>query len=170
MLEIAKLGIKTKEGVSIPVYETKGAAGFDLTANSFLKLFNGKKEIDLENTLTHSLAQGYLNLRPSERVLIGTGIFVAIPEGYQLEIRSRSGQALKKGLVVLNQPGTIDSDYRGEVGVILFNSNEHLVKVELGERIAQGVLMPALQAEFILVDELSDTERGQGGFGSTGEK
>jgi len=106
----------------------------------------------------------------SERVLIGTGIFVVIPEGYQLEIRSRSGQALKKGLVVLNQPGTIDSDYRGEVGVILFNSNEHLVKVELGERIAQGILMPAFQAEFILVDELSDTERGQGGFGSTGEK
>jgi len=156
-------------GASAPCYETEGAAGFDLKAHSFKKLFSGKKEVDLNENLAHSLANGYIKLRPNERVLIGTGIYVQIPQGYQIEIRSRSGMSLNKGLVVLNQPGTIDSDYRGEIMIILFNSNAFLSEIYLGDRVAQGVVMQAPRAEFFEEGELEATLRGTGGFGSTGK-
>lgn len=130
----------------LPKYETSLSAGVDLRAN-----------IDAPITL-----------KPLDRTLIKTGLFMALPQGYEAQVRPRSGLAYKKGITVLNAPGTIDADYRGEIGVILVNlSNEPFV-VEDGERIAQMVVAKYEQAEFQEVVELNETERGAGGFGSTG--
>jgi dUTP pyrophosphatase len=101
-------------------------------------------------------------------LLVGTGLFMQIPQGYELQIRDRSGLSLKKGLKVFNAPGTIDSDYRGEIGVILANLSDGLVKVQLGERIAQGVISKVEQIKFTLSEQLTETKRDSGGFGSTG--
>ncbi len=132
----------------LPAYATPLSAGMDLRAN-------------LEQSVT---------LSPMERRLIPTGLFIELPQGYEAQIRPRSGLALKKGITVLNTPGTIDADYRGEIGVILINlSNEPFV-IESGERICQMVIAKHENAEFIEVDELSSTERGAGGFGHTGKK
>jgi len=109
-----------------------------------------------------------VRVKPLQRVIIPTGIALEIPEGYEGQVRPRSGLALKKGLTVLNAPGTIDADYRGEVKVILVNLGEEEVVIERGERIAQLVITPVVRAELIPVEELSSTERGEGGFGSTG--
>lgn len=132
----------------LPKYETTGSAGMDLHAN-----------IDSE-----------ILLKPMGRALVKTGLFMALPEGYEAQIRPRSGLAYKKGLTVLNSPGTIDADYRGEVGVILINLSEEPYIIKDGERIAQMVIAPYTRAELINVEVLSSTERGSGGFGSTGEK
>ena len=132
----------------LPKYETTGSAGMDLHAN-----------IDSE-----------ILLKPMGRVLVKTGLFMALPEGYEAQIRPRSGLAYKKGLTVLNSPGTIDADYRGEIGVILINLSEEPFIIKDGERIAQMVIAPYTRAELINVEVLSSTERGSGGFGSTGEK
>ena len=143
-----KLQIKRLEGnnLELPKYKTEGSAGMDLTAC-----------ID-ENII----------LKPLERKLIKTGIAIALPKNYEAQVRPRSGLALKNGISVLNTPGTIDADYRGEIGVILINlSNEDFV-VEKGMRIAQLVISPVVQAELVEVEELDETLRGQGGFGSTG--
>ena len=143
-----KLQIKKLEGnnLELPKYKTEGSAGMDLTAC-----------ID-ENII----------LKPLERKLIKTGIAIALPKNYEAQVRPRSGLALKNGISVLNTPGTIDADYRGEIGVILINlSNEDFV-VEKGMRIAQLVISPVVQAELVEVEELDETLRGQGGFGSTG--
>ena len=134
----------------IPEYQSKGAAGFDL------------------HYLGNEIG-GNTILCPGSRHLFKTGIGMEIPEGWQVEIRPRSSLALKEGVTVLNSPGTIDADYRGDVGVILHNTSDGHVRIHQGERIAQAVLMPAPQAEIIEVEELSDTERGEGGFGSTGQ-
>ena len=132
----------------LPTYETTASAGVDLRAN-------------LTETIT---------LKSLERTLVKTGVFLEIPEGYEAQVRPRSGLALKKGVTVLNSPGTIDADYRGEVGVILINlSNEDYV-IENGERIAQLVFAKVEQAQWLEVKTLSDTTRGEGGFGSTGVK
>mgnify|MGYP006144876813 CR=1 FL=1 len=131
---------------ALPGYETSGSAGMDVRAN-----------------LTERVV-----LQPMERALIPTGLFLEIPEGYECQVRPRSGLAFKKGVTVLNAPGTIDADYRGEVGVILINlSNEEFV-VEDGERIAQLVFAEYKQAKWIETTVLTETERGAGGFGSTG--
>lgn len=143
-----KLQIKRLEGnnLELPKYKTEGSAGMDLTAC-----------ID-ENII----------LKPLERKLIKTGIAIALPNNYEAQVRPRSGLALKNGISVLNTPGTIDADYRGEIGVILINlSNEDFV-VERGMRIAQLVISPIVQVELVEVEELDETLRGQGGFGSTG--
>ena len=132
----------------LPKYETTGSAGMDLHAN-----------IDSE-----------ILLKPMGRALVKTGLFMALPEGYEAQIRPRSGLAYKKGLTVLNSPGTIDADYRGEIGVILINLSEKPFIIKDGERIAQMVIAPYTRAELINVEVLSSTERGSGGFGSTGEK
>ena len=132
----------------LPKYETTGSAGMDLHAN-----------IDSE-----------ILLKPMGRALVKTGLFMALPEGYEAQIRPRSGLAYKKGLTVLNSPGTIDADYRGEIGVILINLSEEPYIIKDGERIAQMVIAPYTRAELINVEVLSSTERGVGGFGSTGEK
>jgi dUTP pyrophosphatase len=143
-----KIEVINRSKHDLPKYETPLSAGVDLRAN-------------IDEAIT---------LKPLERALVKTGLFMAIPAGYEAQVRPRSGLAYKKGITVLNSPGTIDADYRGEVGVILVNlSNEDFV-VEDGERIAQLVVAKCEQAEFIETEELSETERGAGGFGSTGVK
>jgi len=109
-------------------------------------------------------------LKPGERVLVGTDLKVAIPEGYELQIRSRSGLALKNGIMVLNGIGTIDSDYRGFVGVILMNLGTKTFIIHKGDRIAQGVFAKVEKVEFFITDDLAESDRGDGGFGSTGKK
>lgn len=141
-----KINIINKSSHQLPKYETTASAGMDLRAN-----------------LTESIV-----LKPFERILVKTGLFIELPVGYEAQVRPRSGLALKKGITVLNTPGTIDADYRGEIGVILINlSNEDFV-IENGERIAQLVIAKYEQAALIEVNELSETQRGAGGFGSTG--
>jgi dUTP pyrophosphatase len=130
----------------LPSYETIHSAGMDLRA-----------------FLTEAIV-----LNPLERALVPTGLFVEIPEGYEAQVRPRSGLALKKGLTVLNTPGTIDADYRGEVKVILVNLGPESVEIIDGERIAQMVIAAHARANWEQVQELSSTERGSGGFGSTG--
>ena len=132
----------------LPQYATKQSAGMDLRAN-----------ID-EPIVLH----------PLERRLIPTGLFIALPEGYEAQVRPRSGLALKHGLTVLNAPGTIDADYRGEVGVVLINLSQEDFVINAGERIAQMVIARHEQAQFQLVEELDETERGAGGYGHTGVK
>lgn len=132
----------------LPEYATVQSAGLDLRAN-------------IEEAIV---------LNPMERKLVGTGLFMALPPGYEAQVRPRSGLALKHGITVLNSPGTIDADYRGELKVLLVNlSNEPFV-VNEGERIAQLVIAKHEKAEFKLVEELDDTERGAGGYGHTGVK
>lgn len=132
----------------LPKYETSLSAGMDLRA---------------------FLPEGPITLHPLERTLVKTGLFMELPAGYESQVRPRSGLALKKGITVLNSPGTIDADYRGEICVILINlSNEDFV-ISDGERIAQMVIARHEQAEIIEVTELSDTDRGTGGFGHTGK-
>lgn len=132
----------------LPNYETIASAGMDLRAN-----------------ISESIA-----LKPLERAIINTGLFIELPIGYEAQVRPRSGLAAKKGITVLNAPGTVDADYRGEIGVILVNlSNENFV-IENGERIAQLIIAKHERAEWIEVQELSETSRGEGGFGSTGIK
>jgi len=134
------------EGLDLPRYETYGAAGMDLMAA-------------VSDTLT---------LAPSERVAVPTGLAVAIPEGYEAQVRPRSGLAFRHGLTILNAPGTIDSDYRGEIKVLLINLGADPVRIERGMRIAQMVLAPICRASLDLVHTLDETGRGDGGFGSTG--
>jgi len=132
----------------LPNYETIASAGMDLRAN-------------LKEPII---------LKPLERVLVKTGLFIELPLGFEAQVRPRSGLALKKGITVLNSPGTVDADYRGEIGVILVNlSNDDFV-IENGERIAQLVVAKHERAEWIEVDQLNETSRGAGGFGSTGVK
>jgi dUTP pyrophosphatase len=143
-----KIEIINNSKHELPQYATSQSAGLDLRAN---------------------LEESFI-LKPLQRKLVPTGLHLALPEGYEAQVRPRSGLAYKKGITVLNAPGTIDADYRGDVGVILINmSNEDFV-VEDGERIAQLVIAKYDQAEWIQVSELSETNRGEGGFGSTGVK
>jgi dUTP pyrophosphatase len=132
----------------LPQYETIASAGMDVRAN-----------IDKP-----------FELAPLQRQLVKTGLFVEIPIGYEIQVRPRSGLAYKKGITVLNSPGTIDADYRGEIGVLLVNLSSETFVVNDGERIAQLVVATHEQAEWQEVDELEESNRGQGGFGSTGTK
>jgi len=134
------------EGLPLPAYATPGAAGFDLLA----------------------AVQAPLVIPPGGRALVPTGLQMALPEGYELQIRPRSGLALKHGITLPNSPGTIDEDYRGEVGVIVLNTGTAPFTVERGARIAQGVLAPVVRGGWAEVDTLPETARGGGGFGSTG--
>lgn len=143
-----KVNVINQSKHALPQYETTGAAGMDLRAN-----------IDAPITLM-----------PLERALIKTGIFMELPQGYEAQVRPRSGLAYKHGLSVLNAPGTIDSDYRGEVGVILVNLSNQAFIIEDGERVAQLVIAKYEQIEWVPTSELEDSERGAGGFGSTGKK
>lgn len=132
----------------LPAYATPQSAGMDLRAN-------------IEAPIT---------LHPMERRLIPTGLHIALPEGYEAQVRPRSGLALKHGLTVLNSPGTIDADYRGEIGVLLINLSQEDFVINDGERIAQMVIARHEQADFVVVEELDQTERGEGGYGHTGVK
>jgi dUTP pyrophosphatase len=144
-----------KEGDKLPVYGSKSAAGCDVHAFIEIGDFgdNGPREILIESGQTR---------------LIPTGIKAAIPEGYEIQVRPRSGLALKKSVTVLNTPGTIDSDYRGEIGIILINHSRQSFRVKNGDRIAQFVLNKVEQIKWEEVLELPETDRGDGGFGSTG--
>lgn len=140
--------IINKSKHSLPEYETIASAGMDLRAN-------------LETAVT---------LKPLERVIIKTGLFIELPIGIEAQVRPRSGLAAKKGITVLNAPGTVDADYRGEIGVILVNLSKEDFKIENGERVAQLVIAKHERAAWQQVDVLGETERGVGGFGSTGVK
>ena len=111
-----------------------------------------------------------VTLQPLERKLFSTGLFIELPEGYEAQIRPRGGLALKRGLTVLNTPGTIDADYRGEIGIILINLSQQPQTIETGERIAQMVIAPCCQPELVQVQEINQTDRGDGGFGHSGTK
>lgn len=143
-----KIKIINKSSHSLPHYETIASAGMDLRAN---------------------LSEPRV-LKPLERTIVGTGLFIELPVGYEAQVRPRSGLAAKKGITVLNAPGTVDADYRGEIGVILANLSNEDFTVENGERIAQLVIAKHERAEWELVENLSETSRGEGGFGSTGTK
>lgn len=143
-----KIQIINNSHHALPEYATPLSAGVDLRAN-------------LDEAMT---------LLPLQRCLVPTGLRIALPEGYEAQVRPRSGLALKKGITVLNSPGTVDADYRGEIGVILINLSQEPFVIEDGERIAQMVIARHEQAEFIEVETLSATERGEGGFGHTGAK
>lgn len=137
--------------LGLPSYETEGAAGADLRAN-----------------LLPQDRDAGLHLGPGARALVPTGLRVEIPHGFEVQIRPRSGLALKHGITLPNSPGTIDSDYRGPLGVIVMNAGDATFHITHGMRIAQMVVAPVVQARFELADALSDTSRGSGGFGSTG--
>ena len=143
-----KIKIVNKSQHDSPEYATSQSAGLDLRAN-----------------LTKSII-----LKPLARILIKTGLFIELPKGYEAQVRPRSGLAYKKGVTVLNSPGTIDADYRGEIGVILINLSEEEFIIENGERVAQMVIAKHEQANWIDAETLESSERGSGGFGSTGEK
>lgn len=140
--------IINKSQHELPNYETVASAGMDLRAN-----------------LTTSIV-----LNPLERAIVKTGLFIELPIGFEAQVRPRSGLAAKKGVTVLNAPGTIDADYRGEIGVILVNLSTEPFVIENGERIAQLIIAKHERADWIEVQELSETSRGEGGFGSTGIK
>ncbi len=143
-----KIQVINKSKHPLPQYATGLSAGMDLRAN-------------LDSPIT---------LKPLQRCLVPTGIYMALPEGYEAQVRPRSGLAIKKGIGVLNSPGTIDADYRGEICVILVNLSSEDFVVEDGERIAQMVIARYEQAEWLEVEALNETERGEGGFGHTGKK
>ncbi len=143
-----KVKIINQSANALPQYETVGSAGMDIRAN-------------IENAIT---------LQPLERVLVPTGLFIELPQGYEAQIRPRSGLAAKKGLGIPNSPGTIDSDYRGEIKVILINLSNEPQTIEPAERVAQMVIARYEQISWELSEALSDSERGAGGFGSTGKK
>lgn len=140
------LPVTLDSGATAPEYATGGAAGMDLRSAE-----------DIE-------------LAPGERCLARTGVRIAVPAGFEAQIRPRSGLALRHGLALVNSPGTIDADYRGEIGVILINLGSDVVKLDRGERIAQLVVAPVCRCEVLVVDELPQTDRGEGGFGSTGTR
>ncbi len=143
-----EIKIVNKSNNELPAYSTQLSAGMDLRA--FLP--------------------ASVVLKPMERKLIPTGLFVEIPAGYEAQIRPRSGLALKKGITVLNSPGTIDADYRGEVGIILINLSNEDFLIESGERICQMIVASHETVEWNLVEKLEETQRGEGGFGHTGKK
>ncbi|MBC5840464.1 dUTP diphosphatase [Flavobacterium sp. F-380] len=143
-----KVNIINKSQHALPHYESIASAGMDLRAN-----------------LTESIS-----LQPLERTIIKTGLFIELPIGYEAQVRPRSGLAFKNGITVLNSPGTVDADYRGEIGVILVNLSNQVFEIQNGERIAQLIIAKHDRAEWIEVQELSQTARGEGGFGSTGVK
>ena len=139
---------RLSKNIPLPKYETNGSSGMDLSANI-------EKEIEIA---------------PGKTSIIPTGLAVAIPKNFEIQIRPRSGLAAKNQISVLNSPGTIDADYRGELKVILINLSENTFKVQKGSRIAQMILCPVVKATFKEVDELEETLRGSGGFGSTGTR
>jgi dUTP pyrophosphatase len=147
-MQIVSVNIVNKSANPLPSYATAGSAGMDIRANVELPI----------------------TLEPLERYLVPTGLFIELPEGYEAQIRPRSGLALKQGITCLNSPGTVDSDYRGELKVILINLSNTAQVINNGDRIAQMVIAKTAMAELFVVQQLNDTVRGDGGFGHTGVK
>ena len=142
-----KVNVINRSGHPLPAYETLASAGMDLRA----------------------ALEAPVSIHPGQRLLIPTGLFIELPVGFEAQIRPRSGLAAKHGITVLNTPGTIDADYRGEVMALLTNTNTYPVTIMAGDRIAQLLIMPVVQPKIVRVDSLDNTTRGTGGFGSTGE-
>ncbi len=142
-----KVRIINQSAFPLPEYATSGSAGMDVRANT----------------------QSPITLKSLERTLVPTGLFIELPEGYEAQIRPRSGLAVKRGLTLLNTPGTIDADYRGEIKVIMVNLSGEEQQIQPGERIAQMIIAPYLQIEWETATLLSETDRGEGGFGHTGK-
>ena len=145
-MDFVKIAFTAKDGACVPSYKTSGAAGADVCAY-------------IEENIV---------LKKGQRVLVPTGLFFEIPDGYEIQVRPRSGLALKNGVTVLNTPGTIDSDYRGELKVILINLGDEDFEIKNGDRIAQIIVAPVTLGKFVPAEKLSETERGSDGFGSTG--
>lgn len=169
------INFKLKEGVEKPKYETEGASGADVRAYSIMKVFKGDVEVlgeKLEKMRKGFEERGYIKIRAFERVMFGSGIVLTyMDKALEIQVRNRSGVALKRGLSVFNSPGTVDADYRGEIGIIIYNSSPFLTTVEKGERIAQIVPSLALRTPFTYSEDFvmqTETKRGKGGFGSTG--
>jgi len=147
-MQTVQVNIVNSSSNPLPEYATAGSAGMDIRAN-------------LASPVT---------LQPMERMLIPTGLFIELPEGYEAQIRPRSGMAIKQGLTCLNSPGTVDSDYRGELKIILINLSNTVQQIEHGERIAQMVIAKTEKAALVMVEQLNNSQRGEGGFGHTGSK
>lgn len=147
-MDTIQINIKNSSTNPLPAYATEGSSGLDVRAN-------------IENAIT---------IKPLERVLVPTGLFIQIPNGYEAQMRARSGLAIKNGITCLNSPGTIDADYRGELKVILINLSNEAQTIEHGDRIAQLIFAKVEKATLNLVQQLNDTLRGDGGFGHTGKK
>ncbi len=145
-MELKVKKLPNAEGLPVPTYESEYAAGLDIRAA-------------VDESVT---------INPGERVMVPTGLAIALPAGFEAQIRPRSGLAIREGITMLNSPGTIDADYRGEVKLIVINHGQEKVVISRGDRVAQMVIAPVVQATITEVDELSDTSRGAGGFGSTG--
>jgi dUTP pyrophosphatase len=148
LMQTVQVNIVNSSSNPLPEYATAGSAGMDIRAN-------------LVSPVT---------LQPMERMLIPTGLFIELPEGYEAQIRPRSGMAIKQGITCLNSPGTVDSDYRGELKIILINLSNTAQQIEHGERIAQMVIAKTEKAALVLVEQLNNSQRGEGGFGHTGSK
>ncbi len=148
MIDLPVKRLPHAEGLTLPAYATADSAGLDLQA---------------------AIAEPIV-LQPGQRKLVPTGLAIALPPGFEAQVRPRSGLALKHGITVLNAPGTIDADYRGEIGVVLINHGDQAFTINRGERIAQMVVAAYSQVRWQAVEELTDTQRGAGGFGSTGVK
>lgn len=146
-MQSVTIKIINKSSNPLPSYETLGSSGMDLRAN-------------LEDAV---------NLQPLQRALIPTGLFIELPFGYEAQVRPRSGLAIKHGITCLNSPGTIDSDYRGELKIILINLSDEVFTIQHGERIAQMIIQPVIKAELQAVKVLNESKRGEGGFGHTGK-
>lgn len=163
-----RIKIKRLDGcVRLPSYQTDGAAGMDLYAAR--PVATRPWAVMRHQLLPSAVTDAGLTLEPGDRARIPVGFAVAIPDGWELQIRPRSGMAWRNGIAVANSPGTIDSDYRGQVAVLLVNHGSQPVSIQPGDRIAQAVLCPVGRARFDEVDELPATVRGSGGFGSTGK-
>jgi len=148
LMQTVQVNIVNSSSNPLPEYATAGSAGMDIRAN-------------LASPVT---------LQPMERMLIPTGLFIELPEGYEAQIRPRSGMAIKQGITCLNAPGTVDSDYRGELKIILINLSNTVQQIEHGERIAQMVIAKTEKAALVMVEQLNNSQRGEGGFGHTGSK
>lgn len=147
-MQTVQVNIVNTSSNPLPQYATAGSAGMDIRAN----------------------LSSPVNLLPMERSLIPTGLFIELPEGYEAQIRPRSGMAIKQGITCLNSPGTVDADYRGELKIILINLSNTVQVINHGERIAQMVIAKTEKAALVLVEQLSNSQRGEGGFGHTGSK
>lgn len=153
---------KTSEDVILPKYESLGASGMDVRAYRYSLPESLEKEDDFPEN-------GFI-LKPHERILVKTGLKIEIPQNTEIQVRSRSGLALKHGISLANAVGTIDEDYRGDLGVILLNTSNKEFVIKKGDRVAQIVLIPVLKFKWEVVEKLSDTKRGDGGYSSTGTK
>lgn len=164
-----KVLIKTEEGVQTPKQGTPQSSGYDLIFKGYVNNYDGVYSVHHSALEKDFGVLTGITIKPGGRVLVTTGVKVAIPEGYEIQVRPRSGLALKQGLTVLNTPGTIDSDYRGDIGVIVVNHSTEEQRLSVGDKIAQIVLQKVEKIDWEIVEELPETFRGEGGFGSTGK-